>query len=109
MLNFNSPPHRKIMLINPNKIYKGEKMIVTEYDVRCYEYILDYLEEDDPTDELEVISRLRFEKNWDEITEELKQRILAVDKVVVEKYAGNFNYPLWQEYIAKIKARINDE
>ena len=107
--NLDSKVHKKVMLITPNKIQQGIKMKITDYDVCCYEYILDYLAEDDPTDELEVISRLRFEKNWDEITEELKQRILAVNKLVVEKYAGNFSYPLWQEYIAKIKARLNGE
>lgn len=107
MNNFDPKVHRKVMLISPNKIQKGGKMKITEYEVQCYEYILDYLAEDDPTDELEVISRLRFEDNWGEIPEELKQRILAVDKVVVEKYAETFSYPLWKEYIAKIKARLN--
>ncbi len=107
--NLDPKVHKKVMLITPNKIQQGVKMKITEYEVRCYEYILDYLAEDDPSDELEVISRLRFEDNWEEITEELKQRILAVDKVVVEKYADNFSYPLRQEYISKIKARLNGE
>ena len=80
--------------------------MVTEYDVRCYEYILDYLEEDDSTDEIEIISRLSYDKQWEEIPVELKQRILAVDKTVVEKYAESFSYPLWKEYIARIKARL---
>ena len=80
--------------------------MVTEYDVRCYEYILDYMEEDDSTDEIEIISRLSYDKQWEEIPVELKQRILAVDKTVVEKYAESFSYPLWKEYIATIKARL---
>lgn len=106
MLNFDSHYHRKIKLIAPNKIYKGNKM-VTEYDVRCYEYILDYLETDDSTDEIEILCRLFYDKYWDEIEPELKKRILAVDKIVLEKYADLFSYPLWQEYIAKIRGRIN--
>jgi len=82
-------------------------MVVTEYDVRCYEYILDYLETDDPTDEIEILCRLLYDNYWDEIEPELKKRILAVDKIVVEKYADLFSYPLWKEYIAKIRRRIN--
>ena len=82
--------------------------MVTEYDVRCYEYILDYLEEDDSTDELEIISRLRFDEEWEGIPSELKQRILAVDKIVLEKYIGFFSYDLWKQYIATITARVQD-
>jgi len=107
MLNFKFPYHHKIMLITPNKIYKGDKMVVTEYDVRCYEYILDYLKTDDSTDEIEILCRLLFDEHWDEIEPGLKKRILAVDKIVLEKYAELFSYPLWKEYIAKIGARIN--
>ena len=84
-------------------------MAVTEYDVKCYEYILDYLETDDSTDEIEILSRIIIDKEWDSISPELKNRILAVDKIVLEKYADYFSYDLWKEHLAMIKARVDSE
>ena len=84
-------------------------MAVTEYDVKCYEYILDYLETDDSTDEIEILSRIIIDKEWDSISPDLKNRILAVDKIVLEKYADYFSYDLWKVYLALIKARVDSE
>jgi hypothetical protein len=80
-------------------------MAVIDYDVKCYEYIIDYFEHDDSTDEQEMFSRLRFEQEWDSIPEPFKQRILAVDRVVLEKYADWFNYNVFNDYIKCIKRR----
>ena len=84
-------------------------MYTSESIVKQYEDILDYLPLNDDANGFEVVSRLKIEEEWDFLPDIYKQRILAVDKVVVEKYAGNFNYPLWKEYIAKIKARLDYE
>lgn len=84
-------------------------MAVTEYDVKCYEYILDYLETDDSTDEIEILSRIIIDKEWDSISPKLKNRILAIDKVELEKYADYFSSALWKEYLALIKARVDSE
>jgi len=78
-------------------------MAVTEYDVRCYEYLLGYLEENDPADEQEIISRLAMEKEWNSIPDELKKRILSVDKVILYNYASKFNYSLYKQFIAVLK------
>ena len=79
--------------------------MVDYIDVKQYEYILDYFEDDDATDEQEMFSRFRFEREWDTIEESIKQRILAVDKIVLEKYAGWFNYNVFNDYIKCIKNR----
>jgi len=80
-------------------------MAVGEHCVRCYEYIIDYFEDDDSTDELEMFSRLRFEEEWDTIPEAFKQRILAVDKIVLQRYADWFDYNVFNSYIKCIKQR----
>ena len=79
-------------------------MAVTKYDVKCYGFLLDYLEKNDPADEIEVISRLSYEKEWDSITLELKQKILEIDKIILDKYSSNFNYPLWKRFIQILKS-----
>ena len=79
-------------------------MAVSEYDVKCYGFLLDYLEKNDPADEIEVISRLSYEKEWDSIPLELKQKILEIDKIILDKYAFNFNYPLWKRFIQILKS-----
>ncbi len=105
MENLDPKEHGKVMLLSQQYTSKGAYNMVDEYDVKCYEYIIDYFETDDSTDELEMFSRLSFEKEWDSIPLPLKQRILAVDKVVLEKYADYFNYNVFNSYIACIKAR----
>ena len=79
-------------------------MAVTKYDVKCYGFLLDYLEKNDPADEIEVISRLSYEKEWDSIPLELKQKILEIDKIILNKYASNFNYLLWKRFIQILKS-----
>ncbi|HNV92603.1 MAG: hypothetical protein GX869_09520 [Candidatus Cloacimonetes bacterium] len=79
-------------------------MAVTKYDVKCYGFLLDYLEKNDPADEIEVISRLSYEKEWDSIPLELKQKILEIDKIILDKYASNFNYLLWKRFIQILKS-----
>lgn len=106
MKNFDLKQHGKIMLLSDQYISKGANMAITDYDVRCYEYILDYFENDDSTDEQEMFSRLRFDQIWDSIPEPFQQRILAVDRAVLEKYADWFNYNVFNDYIACIKARV---
>jgi hypothetical protein len=106
--NLDPTVHGKVMLLSQQKITKGVSM-VGEYDVYCYELILSYFKTDDSTDEQEMFSRLRFDKEWDSIPESFKQRILAVDKVVLEKYADWFNYNVFNDYIACIKARLKTE
>jgi len=83
-----------------------KKMYATESIVQQYEDILDYLPLRDDAHGFEVVSRLKIEEEWEALSEQYKQRILAVDKTVVEKYAESFSYPLWKEYIATIKARL---
>ncbi|HPB19029.1 MAG TPA: hypothetical protein PLL35_04185 [Candidatus Cloacimonas sp.] len=77
-------------------------MWTTESIVKQYEDILDYLSVQDDAHGFEVVSRLQIEEEWEDLPENYKQRILAVDKIVLEKYADLFSYPLWKEYIAKI-------
>jgi len=103
MLNFDTNIHKKVMQITPNKVAKGDNKMVTEYDVHCYEFILDYLKENDPADEMEIISRLSYEKQWENIPDDLKQRILAVDKIILDKYADKFSYPLYKTFIDTLK------
>lgn len=106
MKNLDPKVHGKVMLLSDQYTSKGANMAITDYDVRCYEYILDYFANDDSTDEQEMFSRLGFEKIWDSIPESFQQRILAVDKIVLEKYADWFNYNVFNDYIACIKARV---
>jgi hypothetical protein len=72
---------------------------------KCYEYIIDYFEDDDTTDKKEMFSCLDFEKEWDSIPEDLKQRILAIVKIVLERYADWFDYNVFNEYIKCIRHR----
>ncbi len=109
MQNLDPKEHGKVMLLSDQYISKGVSNMVVEVEVKQYEYILDYFENDDSTDEQEMFSRIIMDKEWDSISEPLKQRILAVDKVVLEKYADWFNYNVFNEYIACIKARVEAE
>ncbi len=79
--------------------------MVAEIEVRQYEYIIDYFEGDDSTDELEMFNRLGMEEEWDTIPEAFKQRILAVDKIVLERYADWFDYNVFNSYIKCIRHR----
>lgn len=83
---------------------QGENM-VDELDVQHYEDIIDYFEWDDDTDIQEIYSRQRFEEEWETIPEELKQRILAVDNLVLERYHDWFDYNVFIDYIKMIKNR----
>ena len=105
MANLDPEVHFKVVSLTNNLIRKGIKM-VTEYDVKCYEDIIDYLEWRDGTDELEIVSRLEFEKEWDSITTELKLRIMKVDKIVLDRYADWHDDYLFKRYIDTIKARL---
>lgn len=105
MNNLDPNVHGKVMMLTDQKISKGVTMAVGEHCVRCYEYIIDYFEDDDSTDEQEMFSRLRFEEEWDTIPEAFKQRILAVDKIVLERYADWFDYNVFNSYIKCIKQR----
>jgi len=75
-------------------------------DVIGYERIIEYFETDSDLDEVEIVSRLSMEDDWDTATPELKRRILAVDKIVLERFADWFDYPLFKRYINTIKARL---
>ena len=105
MQNLDSKVHGKVMMLSDQYVSKGDTNMVVEYEVKCYEYILDYFDTDDTTDEQEIISRLMMEKEWDTIPEDFKKRILAVDKIVIDKYADWFDYWLFKEYIRVIRAR----
>ncbi len=105
MKNLDPKVHGKVMILTDQYVSKGAANMVVEYEVYCYELILKYFEMDDSTDEQEMFSRLSFEDEWDSIPAPLQQRILAVDKVVLEKYADWFNYNVFNSYIACIKAR----
>ncbi len=83
--------------------------MVTDYEVKNYEYIIDYLETDDSTDIQEIYSRQTFEKEWDTIPKHLKKRILDVDAIVLERYADWFEYQLFKDYIKLIRNRQNIE
>lgn len=83
--------------------------MIGKVDVEDYEDIIDYFETDSDLDELEIVSRLSMEDDWDTATPELKQRILAVDNLVLERYADWFEYDLFKRYIATIKRRLQLE
>ncbi|MDD3535942.1 MAG: hypothetical protein PHC50_07350 [Candidatus Cloacimonetes bacterium] len=104
----NFDPRNKVMLLSDQFTSKGAKM-VGNHCVKNYEYIIDYLETDDSTDIQEIYSRQRFEEEWDSIPEPLKQRILAVDKIVLERYADWFDYQLFKDYIKMIRNRLQIE
>jgi len=55
------------------------------------------------------VSRLGFEKEWDTIAPELIERILAVDRIVLERFADLYDDPLTKRYIATIKRRLELE
>jgi len=44
-----------------------------------------------------------MEKEWNSIPDELKKRILSVDKVILYNYASKFNYSLYKQFIAVLK------
>ena len=62
-------------------------MAVIDHDVKCYEYIIDYFEHDDSTDEQEMLSRLRVEQEGDSRPEPFEHRSLAVEPGVLKKHA----------------------
>ena len=109
MKNLNPAVHKKIMLLTGQYISKGANTMVTDYEVKNYEYIIDYFDTDDSTDELEILVRMRFEKEWDGIPPHLQKRILAVDKIVLERYADYFDYQLFKDYIKLIRNRLQIE
>jgi len=81
-------------------------MYTTESIVKQYEDILDYLAHNDDYYGFEVVSRLHIDEEWDMLSETYKQRILAVDNVVLKNYADAYTYALWNEYISVIKTRL---
>lgn len=83
--------------------------MVGKADVKDYEDIIDYFEWQDGSDELEIVARLRFEREWDTIAPELKERILAVDRIVLERYADLYDDDLTKRYIDTIKKRLELE
>ena len=105
MKNLDPKLHAKVMLLTQQYTSKEANNMVGEIDVRQYEYILDYFANDDSTDEQEMFSRLIMDKEWDSIPEPFKQRILAVDRIVLEKYADWFDYNVFNDYIKCIKRR----
>jgi len=98
----------KASILTGKHVKKGAKM-VDELDVKHYEYIIDYFKNDDSCDELEMFSRLRFDEEWEGIPEHLKKRILAVDKIVLERFHSILDYPTFNKYIACIRARVKRE
>ncbi len=104
MQNLDPKQHGKVMLLTDQFVSKGDNMVV-EYEVKCYELLPKYFDMDDTTDEQELFNRLAMEKEWDTIPEALKQRILAVDKIVLERYADWFDYNVFNDYIKCIKQR----
>ncbi|MCK9557335.1 MAG: hypothetical protein PHO85_03990 [Candidatus Cloacimonetes bacterium] len=105
MQNLDPNVHGKVMMLTDQYTSKGVSKMVAEIEVRQYEYIIDYFEGDDATDELEMFNRLGMEEEWDTIPEDFKQRILAVDKIVLERYADWFNYNVFNKYIECIRHR----
>jgi hypothetical protein len=83
--------------------------MIGNVDVKDYEDIIEYFETDDDADELEIVSRLSMEDDWETATPELKERILAVDRIVLERYADLYDDPLTKRYIATIKRRLELE
>lgn len=83
--------------------------MIGNVDVKDYEDIIEYFETDDDADELEIVSRLSMEDDWETATPELKERILAVDRIVLERFADWFEYDLFKRYIATIKRRLELE
>ncbi|MFW5627911.1 MAG: hypothetical protein ACOCG6_01600 [Candidatus Cloacimonadaceae bacterium] len=83
--------------------------MVGEHCVKQYEYIIDYFETDDSTDIQEIYNRESMEKYWDTIPDHLKKRILAVDTIVLERYADWFEYQIFKDYIKMIRNRQNIE
>lgn len=107
--NLNPKKHGKVMMLTDQYTSKGDKNMTTEYEVKKYEYIIDYLETDDSTDIQEIYNREGMEKEWDTIPEHLKKRILAVDAIVLEHHADDFDYQIFKDYIKMIRNRQNIE
>jgi hypothetical protein len=107
--NFNPEVHGKIRWITEEDVYKGDNTMVGKADVKDYEDIIDYFEWQDGSDELEIVARLRFEREWDTIAPELKERILAVDRIVLERFADLYEDDLTKRYIATIRRRLEIE
>lgn len=107
--NLNPKKHGKVMMLTDQYTSKGDKNMTTEYEVKKYEYIIDYLETDDSTDIQEIYNREGMEKEWETIPEHLKKRILAVDAIVLDHYADYFDYQIFKDYIKMIRNRQNIE
>ena len=104
--NLDPDTHAKVMWLTRQDIKKGDTTMIGNNDVIGYERIIEYFETDSDLDEVEIVSRLSMEDDWDTATPELKRRILAVDKIVLERFADWFDYPLFKRYINTIKARL---
>ncbi len=63
MQNLDPNVHGKVMMLTDQKISKGVTMAVGEHCVRCYEYIIDYFEDDDSTDEQKCSPAWALKKN----------------------------------------------
>lgn len=81
-------------------------MAIMESDIRCYELIGKYFEYDDPMLMTTMISRLELEQNWDDIPDEFKKRILAIDGEVQQKYRRWYNCDVFNKYMATIYQRL---
>jgi hypothetical protein len=99
----------KAMIIKDEIISKGDKKMITSHDVKCYEDILDYLEWGDDTAGYSAGGRMWFEREWDSIAPELKERILAVDRIVLERHVDAYDVERYKEYIATIRRRLEIE
>lgn len=104
MQNLDPKQHGKVMLLTDQYTSKGATM-TDEYDVKCYELLPKYFDTNDTTDEQELFNRLAMERDWDSLPEALKQRILAVDKIVLERYADWFDYNVFNDYLKCIRHR----
>lgn len=85
--------------------------MISELDVNDYEDIIDYIEWQDYTDGQSMITRECMEEEWDTISLELKRRILAVDHMVVDRYADVYenDNKYTRKFLALIKKRIQQE
>jgi hypothetical protein len=107
--NLDSEVHGKVMSFTEQDTRKGDTKMIGKHDVISYERIIRYFERDDDADELEIVSRLSMEDDWETATPELKERILAVDRIVLERFADWFEYDLFKRYIATIRRRLEIE
>jgi len=97
------------MGLKDQEVRKGVSNMITSHDVKCYEDILDYLDWGDDTAGYSVGGRMWFEREWDSIVPELKERILAVDRIVLERHVEAYDAERYKEYIATIKRRLELE